>query len=235
MTGSLDRYVAEAECFDAQRRGDPEWLRRARKDGLERFQRLGFPTTRDEEWRFTSVAPIAESRFELPSDGVSSLASADLGPFEWRGRFAATLVFANGRYAAGVSDVGGLPAGVRVESLARALGGPAEPLEAHLARVGALDRRPFTALNTAFLGDGALIEVPASTIVPSPIHVLFVSVGEERAPMIHPRVLVIMGAGSRATIVESYGAVAAERYFTNGVTEIVVGENAALEIGRAHV
>jgi Fe-S cluster assembly protein SufD len=92
------------------------------------------------------------------------------------------------------------------------------------------DGQPFAALNTAFLADGAYIGIPASTIVELPIHVVFLSIAEERPTMAHPRVLVMMGANSQASVVESYGAAAnTERYFTNAVTEIAAGDNATLD------
>jgi Fe-S cluster assembly protein SufD len=238
MQAVLDSYVAEAERIGTGLgRTAPDWLTRARRDGLAGFQTLGFPTAHDEEWRFTSVAPIADGRFALARDGASSFETEDLAPFQWRGDLAATLVFVNGRYLAAASETAGLPAGARVESLAGALNGAASDtdraglhadLHAHLTHVAGTDRHAFTALNTAFLVDGALISVPDSTTVDAPIHLLFLSVGDERQMMTHPRVLVVVGANSQASIVESYGATGPGRYFTNTVTEVAVGENATV-------
>jgi Fe-S cluster assembly protein SufD len=134
----------------------------------------------------------------------------------------------NGAYVAAASDVTGLPAGVRVENLSGAMSVGGDGLEAHLTRLGARDGRAFTALNTAFLADGAFVLVPDGTAVPKPIHLLFLSIGEGQPTMTHPRVLVVAGATSEVTIVESYGAVRAERYLTNAVTEMVAGENATI-------
>jgi Fe-S cluster assembly protein SufD len=229
MPALLDTYVAEAERIGAaSRRTETEWVSRVRREALERFHTLGFPTTRDEDWRFTSVAPISESHFRLADNGASSLEPGALAPFQWRGDLAATLVFVNGRCVPGASVVDRLPRGVRIESLARALTEGVSEVEAHLTRVATVDRQAFTALNTSFLVDGAFVHVPASTIVEAPIHLLFVSVGEHRPTMTHPRVLVVMGANSQASIVESYVSPRAIRYFTNAVTEVVAGENAVL-------
>ncbi len=230
MVATVDTYSAEAERGLAdRRRTDAEWLTRARQDAIERFRTIGFPTTRDEEWRFTNVAPIAENQFELAHNGASSIGPADLRPFQWQGEVAATLVFVNGRYVAAASNVDRLPPGMRIDSLARTLTDPADSIEKHLTRVAIADRQAFTALNTAFLADGAFVQVPDSTIVNAPIHLLFLSGGEGRPTMAHPRVLVVMGASSQASIVESYGASRAQRYFTNAVTEVVAGENATLD------
>jgi Fe-S cluster assembly protein SufD len=225
---ALEPFVAEAEQAVEGRR-DAGWVTSVRRDALDRFQALGFPTTRDEEWRFTSVSPIAEGRFALAPNGGASIDSADLAPFDWDGDRSATIVFVNGRYAPAASRVDALPAGVRVDSLAPALAGGVDGVEAHLTRIAPADRRAFTALNTAFLSDGAFIHVPAGTTVPRPIHLLFLSTGASEPAMTHPRVLVVLGATSQASIVESYGAVQAQRYFTNAVTEIAAGEGATLE------
>jgi Fe-S cluster assembly protein SufD len=252
---ATDLFIAEAERVGANRRSDAAWLAGARQQGLQDFRERGLPTTRDEDWRFTSVAPIAESRFVLPANGASSLQTADLAPFQWDGDRSATLVFVNGGYVAAASNVRDLPAGVRVENLSQAMNGRGEGLEAHLTRLGEKDRRSFTALNTAFLADGAFVFVPDGTAVPKPIHLLFLSIGEGQPTMTHPRVLVVAGATSEVTIVESYGAcperahpstnserasrgpARAERYLTNAVTEMVAGDNATIthyKIQREH-
>ncbi len=227
---AIDTYISEAERINAGRRDtDAEWVGRARRDAIERFQSLGFPTTRDEEWRFTSVAPITGGRFALAHNGAAGLTSEDLAGFRWPGEVIATLVFVNGRYVAAASDLGQLPGGVRVDGLGRALAESADVVERHLTHIAPNDRRAFTALNTAFLADGAFVHIPAGTVVARPIHLLFLTVGDESDLMAHPRTLVVMGESSQASIVESYGAIRAQRYFTNAITEVAAGENATLD------
>src|SRR5918996_62088 len=118
---STDLFIAEAERLRDGRRSDAAWVAEVRQQALQAFRARGLPTTRDEDWRFTSVAPIADTRFVLPANGASSLHTADLAPFQWDSDRSATLVFANGVYAAAASAVDELPAGVRVENLGRAL------------------------------------------------------------------------------------------------------------------
>src|SRR5207237_595175 len=230
MAVAVNSFLAEAERAGILRRGtDPAWLTRTRLDALERFDRLGFPTTHDEDWRFTSVAPIAEARFVLARDGASSVTADDVGSFRSPGESAATLVFVNGRFAEHASDIGHLPTGVRVESLARALRRPSDEVDSNLTHVAHAEHHAFTALNTAFLGDGAFVFVPSGTAVGAPIHLLFLSSPEGTATMPHPRVLIVAGANSQATVVESYRGLRAERYFTNAVTEIAAGQNSTVE------
>ena len=252
---TAEHFIAEAERAGDARRGDATWVSDARRAAIRRFGELGLPTTRDEEWRFTSIAPIADTQFTLPVNGASRLHAADVASLQWDGDRSASLVFVNGRYVAAASELSDLPRGVRVENLANVWTGRDEGAAAHLARIASVDRRALTSLNTAFLADGALVVVPDRTSVPRPIHLVFLSVGEAGPTMTHPRVLVMMGANSEATVVESYGAIrrarpelvegrarsgqasGSDRYLTNTVTELVAGENATLthyKIQREH-
>ena len=230
VADSLDRYLPELERTDVTWAGGaPAWLTRTRRHASDRFQSLGFPTTADEEWRLTSVAPIAEARFALATDGLAVLGRADLAPFRLTDLASAELVFVNGRYAAELSNIPTLPRGVRIESLASALIAHASEVEPYLTRVAGFERQPFTALNTALFVDGAFVHVPANVILDAPIHVLFVSTTDGRPTMAHPRLLVVVGEGAQASIVESYVGPRSDRYFTNAVTEIVVSDNASVD------
>ena len=230
VANALDRYLDELARADAAwPAGAPAWLKQTRADASGRFQSLGFPTTDDEEWRFTSVAPIAEARFALATDGRAALGSADLAPFRLTDLASTELVFVNGRYAADLSSVRPLPRGVRIESLASALATHAGEVEPYLTRVAAFERQPFTALNSALFADGAFVHVAATVALDAPIHVLFVSTADGAPTMAHPRVLVVGGESSQASIVESYVGPRGDRYFTNAVTEVVVSENASVD------
>jgi Fe-S cluster assembly protein SufD len=139
-------------------------------------------------------------------------------------------VFVNGHYVPALSRQHALPRGSRVESLKSALA-RGDELDASVGRIAALDRHPFVALNTAFLDDGALVRLPDRAILEQPIHLLFVATGEAngRSIMAHPRVLVVVGANSQASIVETYAGPRGAQYFTNAVTEIMLGENAVFD------
>ena len=224
-------YVAELERADEASAGaGPAWLARVRGQAGACFQSLGFPTTDNEEWRFTSVAPIAETRFAPAADGRTALARLDLAPFRLGDVAAAELVFVNGRYAPDLSRLRALPPGVRIGSLASAVADGAGELEPYLTRVAAFDRQPFAALNTAMFTDGAFVQVPAAVALDAPVHALFVSTAEGGRPtMAHPRLLAVVGEKGRASIVESYVGPAGDGYLTNAVTEIVVGDNASVD------
>jgi len=211
----------------------PAWLRQARQQAIAHFDRLGFPTTRLEDWKFTSVAPIAERAFALAEDGASALSRDHVARLSLGGPTAATIVCVNGRYAPQLSSTGALPEGVRVTGLESALAANPDLLEPHLARLAPTEQHAFTALNTAFLRDGAFISLPAHAIVETPVHVLFISTTPGGAATVsHPRLLIVACDDSQAQIVEQYvgwGSDGASASFTNAVTEVVLGANAGID------
>ena len=224
---------AYADAFEAVRRTAPapDAVIELRRRAFERFTALGMPTTRLEAWRFTNVAPIANTTFALAAPAEREAARADAAPHALPG---AGLTFINGRHVAPASDVAGLPAGVEVVSLADALASDAgdtrAAVEAHLASGAGIENEAFTALNTALLHDGAVVRVPANTVVEQPIQLLFVTsppAGGEPV-MTHPRVLIVVGENAQVSVVESYGG-GESPYLTNTVTEVIAGPSAVVD------
>ena len=204
----------------------PAWLVALRQQGKQRFAELGLPKSKDEEWRFTPIAPIASASFGVAPEAAVSIEA--LAPFMFGHPEWPRLVFVNGRYSTDLSSVL-LEAGVRAENLAQALS--SDPgLERHLGRHVALDATPFVAWNTGQIADGAFVHVPARADLAHPIHLLFVTAPGADEAAVYPRNLVVVEREARASIIESYVTLAdSERYLTNVVTEVVVGENAWVE------
>ncbi len=201
-----------------------------RRRALDRFLALGFPTTRNEEWRFTNVAPIARTRFRLAGgdgaridDRVLNGETLDPG---WP-----RLAFTNARATPACSSARDRQDSLVIEPLAERLAGEPRALPADLARHASFDEEAFTALNTAFLDDGAYVVIPRNLVFEDPIHLIFVSTagGNGDATVSHPRTLIVVEPGSQATIIESYVGLADGVYLTNAVTEIVVGEDAVID------
>jgi Fe-S cluster assembly protein SufD len=229
MTYSLDHYRAEYEQASRKRSdSEPAWLARTRQQALDRFLSLGFPTTRDEEWRFTSVAPLAEVAFALATDLPTGSIEEAVARFRLPLTAAAELVFVNGLFVPALSHVGTLPHGASVEDLPTALTTTARhPV---VTRLATIEQHAFTALNTAFFSAGAYIRISAGSVVTEPIHVLYLSAGESGRPvMSHPRVGIAVGEQAQACVVETYAGAGGGRYFTNGVTEISLAEHAVLD------
>jgi Fe-S cluster assembly protein SufD len=223
MSAVAERYESYTAAFEAFRREPafgPEPVRAARAAAFGRFLERGFPSTRDEEWRFTSVAPIAA----LPFDRSASAAidRHRLEPYAFAPL--ATIVLVNGRVSAPLSSIDRLPAGVTVTSLS-ALGWL---LQSPSVRRHA-PNTVFVELNSAFLEDAVVIDVAPGAIVTEPVHVLALAVPGSQPSLIAPRVIVRVGEHAQATVIESYAGVAGEPTLTTAVTEITLGASAVLE------
>ena len=230
VSEELDRYLLDFERFetDGATRA-ASWVHELRTAAVARFAELGFPTTRHEEWKYTAVAPIAKVPFTRLGHEGPVLLSGALERLGFGLSEGARLVFVNGRYSEEFSSLRALPGGVRMGSLASALAADSERIQPHLARSARHQDHAFVALNTAFIEDGAFLNVPAGKVVGDPIHLLFISTARGTATASHPRNLIVVGNNSQVTIVETYVGSDTAVYFTNAVTEIVVGENAALD------
>ena len=227
MSG-VDANLEKFSRFEREA-SQPSWLRPLRQAGVARFAELGFPTSRDEDWRFTNVGPITKLPFKPAletTDGVSATALEQLAFAALTG---SRLVFVNGRFAPELSSVKSLPAGVRAGSLAAALASDSAFLEKHLGRYAQNADNGFSALNQAFFLDGGFVHVPAGGTVEEPIQFVYVSADQRSGATVHSRNLVVAEADSRVTILESYVALGGANYFTNSVTELFVGDNAHLE------
>ncbi|HWN19038.1 MAG TPA: SufD family Fe-S cluster assembly protein, partial [Gemmatimonadales bacterium] len=208
----------------------PDWLESVRKAAIDRFAATGFPTARDEEWRFTPIAPIVQGTWSQGSGLTPGVTLEQLAPFifghpEWT-----TLVFVDGGYSKALSSTGKLPPGVRAGSLAEALRADGVVLEKHLARHASIQTSPFTALSTAFMRDGGFLHVPANIDLTRPVHLVFVATAKAAGSVTHPRNLVVIERGARASVIESYVSLAeGASYWTNAVTEVVAGANSWIE------
>ena len=201
------------------------WLRKLREDAFARFAEVGFPTTRDEDWRFTNVTPIARGQFRLPGNALVQLPPAELKSWNIEGS-AVRLVFVNGRYAPELSRIDALPKGVAVSSLREQIEGNSDQISKQLGHYADTQRDAFVALNTAFVEDGAYVHVKRGVVAEAPIHLLFVSSSDHTALMSHPRNLIVFEDQSQGTVVEEYVSLGDGVMFSNSVTELVAGDDA---------
>jgi Fe-S cluster assembly protein SufD len=228
-------YGAAFSAFQARlsSSGEPSWLSRLRASAISSFEQLGFPTTDNEEWKYTNVAPIARASFEpaIEAGTVPELDGASLEPFLYEEARNSRLVFINGRYHRELSSLEGLPPGAVALNISDALRSEhAETLREQLARSAEYNENAFTALNTAFISEGVFLLIPEGVRVTSPIHLLFLSTPGTAGPLVSfPRVLLIAGQGSEATVIESYAGTSDGQYWTNAVVEIVLADNARVE------
>lgn len=212
------------DLADALPGRDLEWLARRRAEARADFRRMGLPTTKHEEWRYTPLRELAETDFAVRADDTDIPELRDhplLGIEGYR------LVFRNGRFAEDATR-GTCPEGVRVERLADALGRNDPLVRDHLGQYAKAHEHPFVALNTALFEDGVVVHVAKNANVKSPIHLVFASKSGGRPFATHPRVLIVVESGAEATVLESHLGFGGA-YFSNPVVEVVIGPNAKLE------
>ena len=217
-----DDYAAVADLLPGH--GVP-WVRKAREQALERFRALGFPTLRDEDWKYTSVALIEKRHFAPTAGTPEAVPEEVLAAHRFPDLDADVLVFVGGRFAPQLSRLGRLPEGAMVCSLAELLERGAEPLIPYFGSEAPAG--PFAAMNTAFASDGAFVHLRRGVKLPRPLHLLFIATGGERAA--HLRHLVLAEEGAEAVVIEHYVGVAGAVAFTNTLTQISVGPGAAVE------
>jgi Fe-S cluster assembly protein SufD len=232
---------------------EPSWLSDIRRAAMDRFGDLGFPTSKHEEWRFTSVSKLAATPF-VTAEPLAGKAGDDVArhiighaqswalPETVDGH---ALFFVNGSFVPELSPRAGGEhrsrtgsewqaafKGVRIESLSEALAGGSPMLERHLTRYASYQDHSFVALNTALFEDGAFIEVKPNTQVEKLIVLVFVTTPAVKPQMTHPRNLILVGAGAQASFIELHVGLSGHLYFKNAVTELVAGENAVVDYSR---
>src|ERR1044072_8508948 len=205
--------------------GEPAWVARLREGAFARFEELGFPTTDEEDWKYTNVAPVARAEFK-PAEVSTKLESETVEPFVSAEARQSRLVFVDGVLRRELSSLEAIADGVVAVDLGAPLAGEhAEVLWEHLGRLSGEGSDAFSALNTAFLGGGAFLHVAKGVEAAAPVQLLFVSTAESEAATF-PRVLVVAEHDSRLDLIETYVSVGDASYLTNAVVEVFVGEGA---------
>ncbi|MCU1257021.1 MAG: sufD [Candidatus Angelobacter sp.] len=220
-TQAPEKYLEIFDQFSNRAAAQPRWLQSLRQDAFARFSETGFPTTHDEDWRFTNVAAVSNTAFELA--GPETVGKEQLEPFG-ASQFASHLVFVNGLFSQELSALAPMSKGATVGSLAEHL--KSASVEPHLGRYLNTQRDPFAALNTAFIEDGVFVYVPRGVVVEAPIYVLYVTIPGATATMNHPRNLIVAEENSQVTVVEDYVSLGEGITFSNAATELVAGDNA---------
>ncbi len=205
-----------------------DFLPKLKIAAIEQFEAVGFPTTRDEDWHFTSVSPIAERTFRPARPAATSLTSDDIARFTYGQDDWHLLVFVNGRYEPALSSFAELDVDAQVMTFGEALKEAPELLAERLGTL-APAKQAFTALNTAFMADGVVIRVPKDIELETPIHILYLTDSHATNASQHPRTLVVAERHAKVTLVETFATIGGGTYFTNHVAEVVVGDGARVD------
>jgi Fe-S cluster assembly protein SufD len=222
--------LTKERCFEQLLLGkaikSDEWLEKIRVDALQCASILQFPSATDDDWRFTDLSGLFCHAFQ-PVGSVPKLGLHDVEKFLIPRTV--RLVFIDGCYAPGLSDLAMAGPGLMVSPLVESFGGdrPANPLaKSNLGRYAPYRQDAFVALNTNFFEDGALVRVGGE--VATPVHVLHIASCRDLPAAIYPRCLVVLDPASRATLVEDYVALHDGPYLTTAVTEVLLGQHSHL-------
>ncbi len=208
---------------------EPEWLSTARRAEFERFSEMGLPSVKEEDWRFTNVKAVADLSFHPAAPPAPEDLDAHImqrSPFGDGDR----LVFVNGHFFPKLSSIGRNGDGIKMMSLADALVREPALVERHLFRSGRERATAFGSLNAALFQDGAFIHVPPGVSCAEPVHLLYLFTPYSSGEAAYPRNLIVVERGSQLTVTESYFSTIDSKYLTDAVTELVVGDEASVEL-----
>ncbi len=213
--------------------GEPQWVFDLRKAGIALFSTVGYPTKRDEDWRFSNVSAIADLEF-LPS--LKPAVEGDTGwlpnlkgladKLPFREIDTHRLVFVDGHYAPHLSDPGSQE-GVKIAALSQALDEDSSFLQDHLCSLSSNEKNGFSGLNQAFFSDGLVLHVPKGVQVEKPIEVVFV--GYREGVTAHVRNLAVVEESAKVVVIETHVSDTNGVHMTNVVNEWFVGDNANAE------
>lgn len=206
------------------------WLRDVRKQAFDRFKTTGLPTLRDEDWKYTDLSLLRQSAFSIGDTGVGDTADIKILDSLDVPRFSDhRFVFVNGRFNAGLSSVEGLPKGVSFKDLRAVLLDDSGHLQHHLSARATDDASVLVSLNSAFVSDGAVIEIEPDMDPQQPLHLIFISAASAAPVMAAPRIIVKAGPNSRCAVVESYHGNPHSALLTNAVSEIFAGPGSSVD------
>ena len=219
----IERYQALADGLPGH---GLLWLEAVRQEAAQGFAAGGFPSPRDEEWKYTNVTALEKKLFQPQAASVAG--TVDPASLEnHKLADAWNLVLVDGRFDPALSALDGLPANVIVTSLAEALQIHPERVKALLGTALGRVSHGFIRFNTAYFSDGAFIGIPAGVVLSKPLQILHVSTRDEA--LANTRSLVGLGANAEAKLIETFAGTAGKSYLTAAVTEIRLGDNAGLD------
>ena len=204
------------------------WLSRRRSQARAELGQLPLPTRKSESWRYTLLDGLLGQTFKPGNEEFQALLPEDIDDWLLEDTRAYRVVFANGRYVPGLKSFAELPAGVTIASMRQVLRQQPEMLSIWFGQTANHSQDVFTALNTALMNDGLFVHLARDTILDRPLEVVHLNLSMEQTALIQPTNLLVLEQGARAEIIEHYTSTGDSVYFHNGVSEILLEENASL-------
>lgn len=223
-------YISNFQEFESKLNGQSKtFLHDIRKDALTKLKDLHFPTIKDEEWKYTNIAPLMKENFQLPEKVEATKIDEE---FIYKNSFTDfdydRIVFINGKFSPQFSIIGELPKGVVIGSLAKAITDNTEIVKKYIGKYSKVENA-FTAMNHTYSTDGLFVYLPEGKMLERPIQVFFVNGNEKEKMLSIPRNLIIAESGSSGKIITNYVGFNTNPYFTNTLSEIHVDANANLD------
>ena len=230
MNAATEYYLREHAALKASLPGGKlDWLNTSRAQALSQLEQRGFPTVRDEDWKYTSIRPIEKRRFKFSQSADDAVDAETLNRYLCKDMACHLLVFVDGHYSAKLSNTGKLPSGLKIKDLATALDEDNQLMQDHLGSIADDSRNGFAAMNLAFMHSGALVTLDDNTQPDWPVHLMFLSSGKQADITSQSRILILAGRQAQAKIIESYIALEEAVYFNNITTEIKLDQGAHIE------
>lgn len=220
---TVDYYIEQLNTIQAAKQDSP--LAPVRKSALDTFTNMGFPTSRNEEWKYTRIGSIFKKEFRLQNEDITSFNQSSIDAVRLPGHENANeLVFVNGRYSEEFSKI--ISEEIIVTSLEAAASGEyADIVNTHFNSSSKYLKDGINALNAAY-AQGVFIYVPKAKAVTHPVYIYNIVDAVADAVCALPRCLVYVSEAAEVSFVETYATLGASESITNQVTEIVVAENA---------
>ena len=210
----------------------PNWLSTLRSQKYGNFQSMGFPTLKDEEWRYFDTSPLQSLEFKLPTGENREMDPIHIDNFKYKNLDAFLLVYLDGKFDAAHSQRSGFPQNGTFIDLASAIREDNEELREHIAGRRNHHENSLTALNIAFMQNGSFIRIPDNTKLDKPIHLLYANSGSGRNLIISPHNSVIVGKNCEVSLIESHIGFGQDKYFNNTVTELIIDENSVVSYNK---
>lgn len=224
----IANYLEHFSKFEKEISGESE-IRKFRQDAVEEFKSFGFPTNKNEEWRFTNPSQISKIHFNHQlQKQISGEVKKQIDELAIKKFAQNRLVFVNGIFSNESSNTQFSPA-IKISPVSETLHQSPESVIEIVKRPMIEGRNFFTSLNTAFMRNGAFISIPDNTTITDPIYLIFIASDDTTPFVMHPRNIISLGRNSEASIVEHYIGVSKNVYFTNVVSNIILNQGAKLE------
>lgn len=199
-----------------------------RNQAFLQFEKLGFPTKKEEDWKYTSLKPILNVDYNLFPEAENNIELKDVKRYFIHEIESYKVVFVDGVYSSFLSET--THDGCDICLFSSALKKPKYKMVIdHYFNTITEKEENLTALNTAFTKEGVYINIPKNTILPKPIQILHFSTGNDKDVLLQPRNLVVVGENSHIQIIERHQSLSENATLTNSVTEIFATKRAIVD------